>query len=323
MVRFTVAIPTYNGENRLPQLLERLLLCGTHTSVQQPNFPPFTWEVIIVDNNSTDRTKQVVLDYQAKWLADCQLRYYFESKLGAAFARQKAVEEAKAQLIGFLDDDNLPASDWIAQAITFAQAHPEAGAFGSQIHGKFAIEPPFDIKKLACFLAIIERGNQAFCYQPSRRILPPAAGLVVRRQAWLDSVPPRLVLNYKGREAGLASEDLEAVLHIQQAGWEIWYNPEMQVDHYIPPERLQKDYLLSVVRCVGLSRHHLRMMRLKPWQRILAFPLYFFNDLRQLVLHQIRYGYCLNGDIVLACEREFLKSSTISFLFLGREKLKS
>lgn len=320
MVYFTVAIPCYNGEKNLPRLFQYLLLCDRHISLYPINVPNFIWEIIVVDNDSSDGTASIIHAQQSQWSAGCQLRYCFEPRRGAAFARQKAVEEARGELIGFLDDDNLPKSDWIVQAVSFAHLHPKVGAFGSQIHGLFEKQPEFDIKKLACFLAIIERGDRAFCYQPYKKILPPSAGLVVRREAWLESVPPCLVLNYKGREEGLASEDIEALIHIQQAGWEVWYNPAMVIEHYMPSWRLEKDYLLSVMRCIGLSRDRLRMMRLKGWQKSLFFPVYWLNDLGKLLLHQLKYGNQVREDIVLACERELLRSTLMSRFFLRRKR---
>ncbi len=312
-VDLTVAIPTYNGETRLNDVLERLRSqVGTET---------FSWEVIVVDNNSSDRTAAVVRDYQKTWPSAYPLRYCFAPEQGAAFARQRAVEKAQGELIGFLDDDNLPEPDWVAAAYQFGQTHPEVGAFGSQIHGLFYEKKPEEklpenFKRIACFLAIVERGNSPKRYDPQHKILPPGAGLVVRKQVWLESVPKRLVLNHTGKEAGLASEDLEVLLHIQKAGWEIWYNPAMVVYHKIPNKRLEPDYLKLLVRCVGLSRHRLRMMTLKSWQRPLAFPAYLANDLRRLVLHGIRHGIAIQQDIAATCEREFLTSTLISPLFL-------
>ena len=317
MVDFTVAIPTYNGEHRLPDVLERLRA--------QIDTEHFSWEIIIVDNNSIDNTAKVVRDYQANWPPAYPLKYCFAPEQGAAFARQRAVEKARGKLIGFLDDDNLPALNWVAAAYSFAKEHPETGAYGSQIHGYFFEQQPEEklpqnFHKIACFLAIVERGDKAYKYEPRNRILPPGAGLVVRKEVWEKTVPKRLVLNHKGKEAGLASEDLEALLHIQQAGWEIWYNPAMVIHHKIPNSRLQKEYLRFLVRCVGLSRHRLRMMTLYSWQRPLAFPAYMANDLRRLVLHLIKQGITARKDTVTVCERELLSSSLQSPFFLWRQQ---
>ena len=321
----TVAIPTYNGEHRLPDVLEKLTVCIEYCRRSREDNESFTWEIIVVDNNSTDNTAKVVRDYQASWSPEYPLKYYFAPEQGAAFARQKAVEKAEGTLIAFLDDDNLPASDWVYAAYKFGQEHPEVGAYGSQIHADFfeqksTDELPANFQQISCFLAIVERGDKAYRYEPRNKILPPAAGLVVRKEAWLQTVPQRLVLNHTGKEAGLASEDLEALLHIQQGGWEIWYNPAMVVRHRIPNARLKKEYLRLLIRCVGLSRHRLRMMTLRSWQRPLAFPAYMANDLRRLVLHLIKHRHHLHTDTVAACQMEFLSSSLQSPFFLWKKE---
>ncbi len=307
----TVAIPTYNGEKRLPLLLERLL--------QQTGLDHIRWDIIVCDNGSTDETAAVVRHYQASWPSHFPLHYRFAAEQGAAFARQRAVEAATGELIAFLDDDNLPAADWVAQAYQFAQSHPRAGVLGSQIHGKFESELPAELKNIQCFLAIIERGDQPQRYEPTKKILPPAAGLVVRKQAWLDAVPERLFLNNKGKEAGLASEDLEAILHIQKSGWEVWYNPDMVVYHDIPDARLRKDYLVTLFRCVGLSRFHVRLLGIPSWQHPFAIPAYVANDIRKLALHKIRHGNRDQLSTPESCQRELLATTVVSPAFLFKK----
>ncbi|NEO32863.1 MAG: glycosyltransferase family 2 protein [Symploca sp. SIO3C6] len=311
-VDFSVVIPTYNGASHLPELLEQL-----RSQVCPENL---SWEVIVVDNNSTDDTAQVVRDYQANWRSDSPLTYILEKQQGAAFARQRGIEEARGKLIGCLDDDNLPTPNWVAAARTFGETHPQAGAYGSQIHGKFEVKPPEYIKSIGTYLAIIERGPKPRYYEPKQKMLPPGAGLVLRKQAWQQSVPKSLFLNHQGRGAGLASEDLEVVLHIQNAGWEIWYNPEMEIEHKIPPWRLEKDYLVSLVRCVGLSRHYIRMLRLPNWQRPFFTPLYIINDLRQLLAYRFKQSKQRKHEVVEACEQQLLLSILISPFFLWKKR---
>lgn len=308
----TVVIPTYNGGERVPQVLDRLK--------QQVDVDALTWEVIVCDNNSCDRTADVVSEYQQNWLPQCPLRYCFVAEQGAAYARQRGVMEASGTIVAFLDDDNIPAHDWLSQVQQFAIAYPQAGAFGSQIHGDFQGVLPDGFEHIACFLAIVERGNSPHLYRPASKILPPAAGLAVRKDAWIASVPERLFLNHKGKSAGLASEDLEAMLHIQKAGWEIWYNSDMVVTHQIPGERLQREYLVTLLRCVGLSRFYIRWLGTKDWQRLFKVPAYIANDLRKLALHYLKNGpRQSNWDIVVACERSLLTSTLASPVFLLRK----
>ncbi|NEO25756.1 MAG: glycosyltransferase family 2 protein, partial [Kamptonema sp. SIO4C4] len=182
----TVAIPTYNGAGRLPKLLDCLK--------QQVGTEALRWEVLVVDNNSRDNTLAVIEEYQQQWLADVPLRVCRETQQGTAFARMRAVWEAQGELVGFLDDDNLPNGDWVVTAHRFFQQHPQSGAAASQIHGQYESTPPAHFEKIASFFGITERGELPCLYQQEQKILPPAAGLVVRRQAWLESVPEHLFL---------------------------------------------------------------------------------------------------------------------------------
>ena len=153
MTEFSIIICTYNGEKRLPLVLSNI---GKLNNLQQIN-----WEVIVVDNNSQDKTKAVVSQFQQKWINFSRLRYCFEAKQGLAYARQKGVEEASSILIGFLDDDNIPEPGWLEEAIFFSKKHPHAGVIGSSIIGDYEVIPPPDFERIACFLAIVNRGEQA------------------------------------------------------------------------------------------------------------------------------------------------------------------
>jgi glycosyltransferase involved in cell wall biosynthesis len=307
---FTVAIPTYNGASRLPELLTRLQ--------NQLDTEHFNWEIIVVDNNSIDNTAKVVQSYQESWQYSYPLKYYFEPKQGAAYARKLAIKEAKGKLIGFLDDDNYPELNWVAAAYAFGQKYPKVGAYGSQIHAEWEVKPPANFERIAPFLAITERGNIPLLYEAKKKLLPPSAGLVVRQKAWLESVPSLSILT--GRVTGnmLTSEDLEMLSYIQNAGWEIWYNPEMEIYHQIPHWRLNKDYLIPFFQGIGLSRYVTRMVNVKPWAKPIAFLLYMLNDLRKIILHLLRYRLEIKTDVVAACEMQLFVSSLISPFYLWK-----
>ncbi|MBW4449606.1 MAG: hormogonium polysaccharide biosynthesis glycosyltransferase HpsE [Spirirestis rafaelensis WJT71-NPBG6] len=307
---FTVAIPTYNGESRLPELLERLR--------NQLYTEQLSWEIIVVDNNSTDNTARVVQAYQENWQCPYPLKYCFEPQQGAAYARKRAVEEAKGRLIGFLDDDNYPVLDWVVKAYDFGQNYPHAGAYGSQIHPEWEVEPPENFQRIAPFLAITERGDLPLQYEMKKKLLPPSAGLVVRRQAWLESVPNQPILT--GRVSGkmLTGEDLEMLSYIQKTGWQIWYVPDMEIYHKIPRWRLQREYLIPFFRGIGLSRYVTRMVNITPLARPIAFLAYMINDLRKIVLHVLKYRRKVNNDLVTACEMQLLLSSLISPFYLWK-----
>lgn len=86
----------------------------------------------------------------------------------------------------------------------------------------------------------------------------------------------------------------------------------MEIDHIIPSWRLERNYLLSLMRGVGLARFHLRMLLLQTWQRPFAFWLYLANDLRKVILHFIFDRKVIETDIVAACEMERLIATFMS-----------
>ncbi|MDP5017015.1 glycosyltransferase [Anabaena sp. UHCC 0187] len=304
----TIAIPTYNGEHRLPELLERLR--------NQINTEHFSWAIVVVDNNSTDNTAKVVKSYQDNWQCPYPLYYCFEPQQGAAYARKKAIVEAKSELIGFLDDDNYPNSTWVSAAYNFSQQHPQAGAYGSQIHPNWEVEPTENFYRIAPFLAITERGNLPLLYQAQKKILPPSAGLVIRRPAYLESVPSQTILT--GRVSGnmITGEDIEMVSYIQKAGWEIWYNPDMELYHQIPKVRLTREYLIPFFQGIGISRYVTRMVNIKPIHKPFWLLAYLANDLRKILLHLLKYRNKIKTDLVAACEMQLYISSLFSPFYL-------
>lgn len=308
-IDFTVAIPTYNGGSRLREILDRLR--------SQINGESLCWEILIVDNNSQDNTANLVREYQANWPDAYPLKYCFESQQGLAFARQKAIDEARGEFVGFLDDDNLPDSQWVWAAYCFGKAHPKAGAYGGQIYGEFEVEPPPGFERIQSFLAIKQRGYQPHLYDPERLSLPAGAGLVVRKQAWVESVPRRLARTTRG------GNDFEISIHMHDAGWEIWYNPAMKIAHKIPKSRLEKEYLMSLSRTVGLCVCELRTLHAKPWQKPIIFARIMLGSLRRSLRHFLVYRDRVRTDVVAACEMEFFLSSFASPLYYVKNSLGS
>lgn len=311
---FTVVVATYNGESRIGAVLDRLR-CQIDTS-------NIAWEVIVVDNNSTDKTKEVVQRYQVNWPKAVPLRYEFEPRQGAGFARHHGTKVANSSLIGYLDDDNLPWINWVRAAYRFGQQNPQVGVFGSRIRGKFLTSPPPNFERIASLLALTDRGPKPIPYNPAAKVLPPGAGLVVRRRAWLENVPEERTLAEKfgEREAG---EDLEVVLRIQRAGWPVWYNARMVMHHEIPGNRLTRAYLVKLCLGIGLSRYHTRMLSFATWKRPLMLLPYALNDIRKILRHLLRYRQQVITDTVTASEMTLYMASLVSPLHswyrLGRQ----
>ncbi|MGF1459660.1 MAG: hormogonium polysaccharide biosynthesis glycosyltransferase HpsE [Leptolyngbyaceae cyanobacterium] len=310
-VAITVAVPTFNGAERLPRLLEHLQAQTETTHMQ--------WEILIVDNNSQDNTADVVNQYQVNWPLAAPLKYCLESRQGAAFARQRAIQEAKGTLVGFLDDDNLPAADWVAEAVKFGQRYPQAGAFSGPIAGNYEVEPPAGFDQIKAYLAIRNHGSEVMAFEPDKLRLPPAASLVVRKAAWLESVPSEPI--FVGRLKGpwmIGGEDYEVLLHLHQAGWQILYDPALQTSHQISRDRFERSYLLRLARGCGLTTCQLMLISTPGWYQPLKVGRVFLGSLRRLCQHTLKYKLHSRQELATAFEFEFHLGSLLSPFFVRR-----
>lgn len=99
-VSLSIIIPTRNRATLLKNCLQHLV-----GQVDQRD------EVLVVDNNSQDNTRQVVLSFQKKM----PIRYLFEPRKGASFARNSGISKAEGKILGFLDDDMVPNQNWVRE----------------------------------------------------------------------------------------------------------------------------------------------------------------------------------------------------------------
>ena len=233
----TVAICTYNNA----VLLNRVL-----ASVEQQHIrSEHTWSTLVMDNNSSDATRDVVQRYMDRGLIP-GLQYVREKRQGLGFARRRAVLHTESDLIAFVDDDCLLAPDWVEQAMVFYQGHPTIGAVGGRVQLLWESTPGDIALRYASMLA-----EQNFGDAPRRlySVGLVGAGIVLRRTAliesgWLD----RMIMTDRRGNKLSAHGDTEMLLRIRNVGYELWYNPVMRLEHYIPRQRMSLDYLCRLQR---------------------------------------------------------------------------
>jgi hypothetical protein len=92
----------------------------------------------------------------------------------------------------------------------------------------------------------------------------------------------------------------------------------MEINHQIPKNRLEKDYLISLIRGIGFSRYITRMIGVKPMMKPILIVAYLINDLRKILLHLLKYGNQIRTDLVPIVELELLTSSLLSPFYLWK-----
>jgi len=299
-MKLTIAIPTFNGAPRLAKVLEHLQAQELLEAQSQAD----DWEILVVDNNSSDDTAAIATQLQADWAKGAwgdrvPLRYCFEPQPGLAYARQKAIAQAQGEWVGFIDDDNWAEPQWVASALAFAAANPELGAFGSRIQAVYEVEPPKDFHRIEAFLAIRDHGDDQAPFDPENLQLPPGAGMVVNRQRWLEAVPE--VMSVVGRTADIliSGSDYAALLYLHRAGHPIAYNPDMVIHHAIPAGRLERAYLLPLAYGIGMAICQLRFINargLRRWEIAIRTVL---GGFRRIVRCLWQHGLGLRAELNL------------------------
>jgi glucosyl-dolichyl phosphate glucuronosyltransferase len=220
-MRLTVALCTYNRADFLRQTLAGLA---------RQQFPKDQFEVLVIDNNSRDHTRAVVAEFASGQPAP---RHVLETQQGLDYARNRAIAEARGDIILFGDDDILVQPDWLAQMLApFASdsAH-RVGAVGGEVIPVFPDGLPPWVAEWHAPLAF--RANVGPL--PAQHS-PMGANLAIPRALFAQLGAFHTALD---RAAGnyFSGGDSEMVRRIRAAGLEVWFAPGAAVQHQMPASR--------------------------------------------------------------------------------------
>lgn len=248
----SVAICTHNPDR---DILRRCLAAlRTQTAV------PSQTELIVVDNGSQP---PVTLPPEFATLPGfAVVRTVREERLGLTHARHRALQEARGEVVVFVDDDNFLRPDYLAVAAQFFAEHPQAGAAGGRCFGAYESTPPAWLSVAADYLAISDHGEKPFHLTEASWWAPVGAGMAVRRAGALAAFArPMLLTDRRGKSLS-SGGDTEICYRICRAGQELWYVPALALEHYMPAWRFDPAYLLKLARGIGESQAILELYRI-------------------------------------------------------------
>jgi glycosyltransferase involved in cell wall biosynthesis len=244
----SVVLSTYNRADRLALALEALLSQTGGVS----------YEIIVVDNNSSDHTAVVVAGMAAG--SRSRVRYAFEPRQGLSHGRNTGIALARAPIVAFTDDDVRVASDWIGQLKHTFDAHPEIDYVGGQILPHWLAPPPAWLTQAHWApLALQDYGDKPLVSGRERAVCLVGANLAFRRRVFdlVGLFTPAL-----GRvKDGIGStEDHDMQLRAWRAGMRGLYVPSLRAVADVTPDRLTARYHRRWHRGHG---RHCAMMRLR------------------------------------------------------------
>jgi glycosyltransferase involved in cell wall biosynthesis len=227
-LKLSIILPTYNRADSLGRALSALL----HQTAD-----PATYEVIVVDNNSTDGTPAVVAAFD-----DGRVRAVTEPRQGLSYARNAGVEAARGEIVAFTDDDVEAAPDWVETVLSLMSKHPCVDAVGGRVLPAWEGERPrWLTRDHWAPLALQDHGDFRRTFDRNAPIGLVGANVAFRRGVF-DRIG-RFSPSVQRVKNGIGStEDHEFMARLYAAGGRALYHPRMLVMARVQPDRCRRTY---------------------------------------------------------------------------------
>jgi glycosyltransferase involved in cell wall biosynthesis len=301
-ITFSAIICTYNRSQYLPAVI---------TSLRNQSYPADQYEIIVVDNASTDDTSHKVKQLQQ--IDGQPIHYIYESQLGLSHARNTGARVARGTIVAYTDDDAIASRSWLER---LAQPYLEGGSEVACVGGAISLlwenaeRPHWLSTEIDAYL-----GSTAWLGQQVRELSPGSypygVNLSIRKSILEQLGYFSTSLSRHGSQL-LSNEEIELCHRIWATGAKIIYTPHALVSHRVPSYRTNKRYLLKRAYWQGISDVILENLQRTP------------N--RNLVLHHFAAGLRDLGidlfNSVLAASRQNSQAAFASLFFsasrLGR-----
>jgi glycosyltransferase involved in cell wall biosynthesis len=264
-------------------------LCRVLTSFRGQTLPPEQWEFLLIDNACEQPLAEI---WDISWHP--YGRHIRENEVGLTAARLRAIQESSGELLVFVDDDNVLAPNFLAQAAAISARCPFLGVFGAGIlEPEFEIEPQAKLRPHLHRLAL--RNTQSALWSNNVKdyqCTPAGAGLCVTRRVanfyreFLEGLGINAVLDRRGKRLFSSGDDLFSRL-AAQVGLAFGVSPALRITHLISAHRLHQRYFLRLIHDQSLSAGIMAYVLdgTQPRQTDLVWFV-------RLLLHGMRNGLC-------------------------------
>jgi len=209
-------------------------------SIFNQDFDKRRYEVIVVDNNSTDDTVQLLAAYKANH-PDYYFSYYTEHNQGVAYTRTRCAKEAKGEIIAYLDDDSTAQPGWLSSIVSFFDEHPDTWSVGGKIIPKFLTGiPDWYSKYFFGLVGNFDQGPEVKKLTGAR--YPCGANMAFRVKVFEEIGYFNTDLGRKGTGL-LANEEKDIYLRILQHHHNVYYLPHVAVLHCVEANKFDKAYV--------------------------------------------------------------------------------
>lgn len=243
-MKFSFITCTYNRAQYLGRTLE---------SICEQTYPISNYEIVVVDNNSSDNTQQVYNQYAAKY-TDRQINYFKEINQGFSFALNRAIKESKGDFIIFVDDDETVNKNHLELLDKYLTTYPDTVLAGSPV------VPIYENGRPKWLSRFIERAiggyfNQGTQVKKLNKSNFPGTGHTIIKRAIYQKV------GFYNTELGrsgtslLGAEDKDMFHRLVENNIECYYFPAVPIFHHIPAYKLTDSFFNKLTYSIGKSEH--------------------------------------------------------------------
>ncbi|MEM7572572.1 MAG: glycosyltransferase [Bacteroidota bacterium] len=278
----SLIVCTYNREKFLGDCLDSIL--AQSLDIEQ-------YEVIVINNKSTDSTAEILQQFAAR--APANWSFLLEKQQGLSYARNRGIQEAKGVFLTYVDDDAILATNYLQLQFEHLQLHPELAGLGGKILAKFEGPKPawFNPYTAPTYFSHYDRGDKSYVYREGD--FPFGCNMCLRKSLIepLGGFDTDLGRIGKG---GLGGEEKKLFGQIINAGGKVRYLPELWVHHQVDHYRTQRAYVEKISRGLGVSH---RLLYCGPetssWS---CFKANLRMRLKLVAAHLLSFKYRLQGN---------------------------
>jgi glucosyl-dolichyl phosphate glucuronosyltransferase len=241
VIQISAIICTYNRANYLRKAIQ---------SLSEQSLATDCYEILVVDNRSTDNTKQIVKE---EFAHISNLRYLYEPIQGLSQARNSGWQNALGKYVAYLDDDAIASPHWLAKIIeVFETITPQPGAVGGRVNPIWeAPQPSWLDDNYLPYLTIINWTEVATVLENKNHYIA-GANMAFPRSILASVGGFQVDLGRKGNNL-LSNEELFLTNKIKINGHSIYYHPEIVVEHHVARSRLNQKWFSKRVYWQGIS----------------------------------------------------------------------
>jgi len=272
-IKISIVICTYNRAQYLPDALDSL----HHQTIDKQ-----LYEIIVVNNNSTDNTAEVCEAYIKKY-RDLSITYLLETKQGASFSSFRGAAIAKGELLCFMDDDAIAYPDYVEKIIRFFDQTPDAGGLGGRIIPRYIpAEPKWMSHFVSSLVGNFDYSKEVVVFSENK--YPLESNMIIRKKDF--EAVGGFNINLPGVQGTLriGGEGKEFFFKLKALGRIIYYNPQVIVEHVVETQKLTPEYMYRVASGIGRG------------ERVRTKAISTFSFYKKIG----EYCYKLTGAIVLA-----------------------